>query len=207
MERGADLKFYDDGRIARIAIYHFAGNADPEKKQGFREFYKESFEEIHSKGSKAVIIDLRDNGGGEDELGQLLLSYLVDKPFKYYDDLVINSMSFSFSKYAARPITVPEKLVETRADGKVHAVGHPNWGIKQPNQPTFTGKVHPDKRRELLDHFGVPVSSPLSQKSGIHRRGIRRRLLRKQLGDNAGCDSAEHKGGSPRASAYLLYGG
>jgi C-terminal processing protease CtpA/Prc len=83
------LKFFEDGKIARITIHQFGGYADPEKKQGFRDFYKESFETIHTKGSKALIIDLRNNGGGEDELGQLLLSYLVDKPFKYYDDLVI----------------------------------------------------------------------------------------------------------------------
>jgi peptidase S41-like protein len=139
--RGGELKFYDDGRIAQIVIHQFGAWADPERKLGFRDFYKESFEAIHSKGSKALIIDLRNNGGGEDELGQLLLSYLVDKPFKYYDDLVINSMAFSFSKYAGSGITIPEKLVETRADGKVHAIGHPNWGTKQPNQPTFTGKV------------------------------------------------------------------
>ena len=164
-ERGAELKFYDDGRIAKIAIYHFGGYADPEKKQDFRDFYKESFEAIHSEGARALIIDLRDNGGGEDELGQLLLSYLVDKPFKYYDDLVINSMSFSFSKYTARPITVPEKLVETRADGKVHAVGHPNWGIKQPNQPTFTGKVY-----ILINGGSFSTTSEFLSQAHFHKR-------------------------------------
>ena len=82
-DRLGELQFYDDGRIARITIRQFGGYADPEKKQGFRGFYKQSLEAIHEKGSTALIIDLRNNGGGEDELGQLLLSYLVDKPFKY----------------------------------------------------------------------------------------------------------------------------
>jgi C-terminal processing protease CtpA/Prc len=137
----AALKFADEGRIAQITILGFGGFVDAEKKKGVREFYKESFEAIQAKGSKALIIDLRGNGGGEDELGQLLVSYLINEPFKYYDDLVINSMSFSFAKYAKSMGKVPENMVEKRADGKVHAIGHPNWGIKQPSKPHFAGKV------------------------------------------------------------------
>jgi hypothetical protein len=163
--RGGELKFYDDGRIAQIAIRQFGGFADPETKQGFREFYKQSFEAIHEKGSTALIIDLRNNGGGEDELGQLLLSYLVDRPFKYYDDLVINSMEFSFSKYTGSPIKVPPKSVEARADGKVHAVGHPNWGIKQPNQPTFAGKVY-----ILINGGSFSTTSEFLSQAHFHRR-------------------------------------
>jgi hypothetical protein len=164
-DRGGELKFYDDGRIAQITIRQFGGFADPEKKQGFRDFYKQSFESIHEKGSKALIIDLRNNGGGEDELGQLLLSYLVDKPFKYYDDLVINAMSFSFSKYTGSPLRVPEKSVEARPDGKVHEVGHPNWGIKQPNQPTFAGKVY-----ILINGGSFSTTSEFLSQAHFHRR-------------------------------------
>jgi peptidase S41-like protein len=164
-DRAGELKFFEDGKIARITIHQFGGYADPEKKQGFRDFYKESFETIHTKGSKALIIDLRNNGGGEDELGQLLLSYLVDKPFKYYDDLVINSMTFSFSKYASSPIAIPEKRVETGADGKVHAVGHPNWGIKQPTLPTFKGKVY-----ILINGGSFSTTSEFLSQAHFHQR-------------------------------------
>jgi hypothetical protein len=163
--RGGELKFYDEGRIAQIVIRQFGGFADPDTKQGFREFYKQSFEAIREKGSRALIIDLRNNGGGEDELGQLLLSYLVDKPFKYYDDLVINSMEFSFSKYTGTPIKVPPKSVEARDDGKIHAVGHPNWGIKQPNQPTFAGKVY-----ILINGGSFSTTSEFLSQAHFHRR-------------------------------------
>lgn len=137
----ATLKFADEGKIAQMTILGFGGLVDAEKKKGIREFYKESFEAIQATGSKSLIIDLRNNGGGEDELGQLLLSHLINEPFKYYDDLVINSMSFSFTKYTTWNGKIPENMVEKRADGKVHAIGHPNWGIKQPSKPHFAGKV------------------------------------------------------------------
>jgi len=51
------------------------------------EFFQESFGAIREAGTETLILDVRNNGGGADELGKLLLSYLLDKPFKYYDDL------------------------------------------------------------------------------------------------------------------------
>lgn len=161
----ATLKFADDGKIAQMRIAGFGGFVDAEKKKGIREFYKESFEAIQTKGSKSLIIDLRGNGGGEDELGQLLVSYLINEPFKYYDDLIINAMTFSFGKYAKpNPLTIPEKLVEKRADGKVHAISHPNWGIKQPSQPHFGGKVF-----ILIDGGSFSTTSEFLSQAHFHK--------------------------------------
>jgi C-terminal processing protease CtpA/Prc len=158
------LKFEDDGKIAQIKILGFGGFVDAEKKKGLREFYKESFETIQAKGSKSLIIDLRGNGGGEDELGQLLVSYLINEPFKYYDDLVINAMTFSFGKYTKSNITIPERITEKRADGKVHAIGHPNWGIKQPSKPHFTGKVF-----ILIDGGSFSTTSEFLSQAHFHK--------------------------------------
>ena len=139
----AELSYFDDGRIARMRISAFAGYSNVEQKKGLRVFFKESFEELNSKGSRALILDLRSNGGGEDELGKLLLSYLIDKPFKYYEDLIANNDTFSFMKYTAQPnFKAPERMYKRGEDGKLHLVGHPNWGINQPSKPTFTGKVY-----------------------------------------------------------------
>ncbi len=141
-DRAGSLKFLDEGKIAVMKINGFGGWVDAEKKKGLREFYKESFEEMQAKRSASLIIDLRNNGGGEDELGKLLLSYLIDKPFKYYDDLIINNNTFSFAKYTNNPqFKLPPTAAERREDGKYHRLGHPNSGINQPSMPTFTGKV------------------------------------------------------------------
>jgi C-terminal processing protease CtpA/Prc len=69
-----------------------------------------------------------------------LLSYLLNEPFKYYDDLVINALEFSFQKYAKLP-RVPADVVERQANGKYRLLRHPNLGLQQPSQPTFAGKV------------------------------------------------------------------
>jgi C-terminal processing protease CtpA/Prc len=141
IERSADLAMLDNGATARMTVRGFGGFADADRKLDLRQFFKESFETMRVRGTKALILDVRNNGGGEDELGQILLSYLVDAPFTYYEDLVLNKTSFEFAKYAVEKVEIPENLVERRADGRYHAVGHPNWGKQQPREPVFTGNV------------------------------------------------------------------
>ena len=141
IEDSGDLDFLDDGRIARMTVRGFFGFADAEHKEDLQQFFKESFAAMRAKGTKALILDVRGNGGGEDALGRILLSYLLDAPFKYYDDLILNKVSYDLQKYAEGWEPIPEKLVEKRADGLYHAVGHPNWGIQQPSSPGFGGKV------------------------------------------------------------------
>ena len=136
-----EFKLKDEGKIAVMKINGFGGFVDTARKKSLREFYRESFEAMNESGTKSLVLDLRDNGGGEDELGKLLLSYLLDEPFKYYDDLVINARQFSFQKYCNRTEPLPADLLEVQPDGKYRMVKHPNWGMQQPSQPPFHGKV------------------------------------------------------------------
>jgi len=139
-DRAADFKFLDDGKIAVLTIYGFGGSAgDPKKPLG--QFLNDAFEQIHARGSRSLIVDVRNNGGGADELGKQLFAFLWDQPFRYYDDLVINARTFSFAKYTRNPKDIPADEVERRSDGKFHNIKHPNWGIQQPGKPHFGGKV------------------------------------------------------------------
>jgi len=135
-----EFKFLDEGMIAVMKIHGFSGFVDVEQKKTLEDFYQESFEAMNRKGTKTLVLDLRSNGGGEDKLGKLLLSYLLDEPFKYYDELVVNAREFSFGKYADLP-EVPADAVERQPSGKYRVVNHPNLGIQQPSKPTFAGKV------------------------------------------------------------------
>src|SRR5215469_557339 len=139
----ADLKFLDDGQIAYLTYSAFGTNVE----EGHA-FLKHAFEAIQSKGSRALILDVRENVGGEDELGELLFSYLVDTAFKYYGDIIVNKWKGSFSYTARftdphRDLAVPEGVAEPRADGRAHITlaGEPLLGLQQPSKPTFTGRV------------------------------------------------------------------
>ena len=114
---------------------------DREEDEDGASILKKTFEAIQAKASTTLILDLRDNGGGEDELGKLLFSYLVEGPFQYYDDLIINRKAFGFSKYAEREVSISDGMVEARPDGRFNMVGHPNSGPQHASQPTFKGRV------------------------------------------------------------------
>ncbi len=43
-----------------------------------------SFDELAETGARALILDLRDNGGGTDLLGQRIAMHLLEAPFTYY---------------------------------------------------------------------------------------------------------------------------
>ena len=132
----AELKFLDNGQIAHLIYSEFGVNV-----QEGTAFMKRSFEAIQAKASRVLILDVRGNGGGESELGGMLFSYLMEKPFHYYDDILITKncgMQYSFAKYAddGRDYIVPQGLAQLRADGKSLL------SLQQPSKPIFTGPVY-----------------------------------------------------------------
>jgi hypothetical protein len=140
----ADLKFLDGGQIAYLTYSEFGTDVE----QG-RAFMKRAFEDIQSKSSRTLVLDVRENVGGEGELGELLLSYLVATPFKYYTDIFVTKWKGSFTftaKYTDphRDLNIPEGVAEPHADGRDHITlaSEPLLGLQQPNQPTFTGRLY-----------------------------------------------------------------
>jgi hypothetical protein len=137
----ADLKFLDEDKIAVLTVYGFGGRAGAAEKKPLNQFFDDAFTDIHTRNSQSLILDVRNNGGGADELGKKLLSFLLDQPFQYYDDLIFNAREFTFFRYVNGAKPIPEDEVEKRADGKYHNIKHPNWGTQQPAQPHFAGQV------------------------------------------------------------------
>jgi len=135
--RSGELEFIDDGHVARMTVREFGGFVDDQQKRGLEGFYQDAFQQMAANRTKVLILDLRDNGGGDDRLGTLLLSYLLDKPFVHYKDIVANDSSFSLESR----IRLPYKT-ERREDNLHHIIDYPNLGVVQSSSPTFSGKVY-----------------------------------------------------------------
>jgi hypothetical protein len=73
--------------IGILTLKSFSGERLLATKENFRSFLTSSFQEIKDKKIKKLIIDLRDNGGGDDDNGAFLYSFLTSKPFHYYASL------------------------------------------------------------------------------------------------------------------------
>ena len=161
----AEVKEFDDGSIALLTIRNFEGFADAAGQQKLDDFLKESFEGFEVRHTRALIIDLRSNGGGYDYLGALLLAYLVDEPFTHYADIAMNDRTFDFLKYAVEDAGIQESWLKRRADGRYHLVGHPTWGVQKPVASRFKGKVY-----VLINGGSFSTTSEFVSQAHFHRR-------------------------------------
>jgi hypothetical protein len=131
------------GGVAILTIRTFSFGAYRTANIAFPHFLKKTFRELSEKNIPYLIIDLRDNGGGEDLWGKLLFSYLMDKPYLYYNNLEVNRTTFSFLEHTDAPDI--EKLLQKRTKenerGTYDVLVHSNLGEQKPLKPTFQGKV------------------------------------------------------------------
>ncbi|HEX4792676.1 MAG TPA: S41 family peptidase [Humisphaera sp.] len=86
------LRFVDDPKIAEMRVRLFIGD-------DFPKWMADTFKTLRDKGTQSLIIDLRNNGGGEDAYGALLVSYLTDKPFRYFDHISMRTISPTFKEH------------------------------------------------------------------------------------------------------------
>ena len=135
----AEYSMLDEGRIGLLKVYGFFS---PDEAHPTEKIFDNAFKTLAEKKSQALIIDVRDNGGGEDELGRSLLSFLETKPFQYYDHLYVNSIYFKSSSLTGQYEPPLANMLTRLPDGRYEATGHPNWGIMQPQAPHFGGKVY-----------------------------------------------------------------
>lgn len=158
--RSGELEFIDEGNIARMTVREFGGFVDDEQRRGLEEFYRDSFRQIAANKTEVLILDLRGNGGGDDRLGTLLLSYLLDKPFVHYRDIVARNTFFALDTW----VRLPYKT-ERREDNLYHIIDYPNLGVLQPSSPAFSGKVY-----VLMDGGSFSTAAEVITQLHDHRR-------------------------------------
>lgn len=137
-KRFLELSLLDEGKIARLQVFNFS---DEEEDHEGAVVLRKAFEKVAANGAQTLLLDLRDNGGGQDALGRHLYSYLVEAPFRYYDELTVTRPGISYAEHVEEPTGIPASRLSRRADGLYAMPGHPNMGIHQPGVPTFKGKV------------------------------------------------------------------
>jgi hypothetical protein len=128
--------------VALLTIKAF----NPDKQNGmtlnFRDFIDSAFNEIAKKKIKDLVIDLRWNGGGADELGALLYSYLAKEPFGY----------FASKGTVTKQVTIKE---------------NPLLGVQQPRLNTYLGRVY-----FLINGSSFSTTADFCAIAKSHNRGL-----------------------------------
>jgi C-terminal processing protease CtpA/Prc len=133
------LRFVKDPEIAQIRIRGFSGRDYPQ-------WIENTFKTLREKGIKTLILDLRGNGGGSDMYGAMLVSYLTDKPFRYFDHINIKTLTPSFKEHSDWRTEMETQLREGTTPNPaggflVTAKRHPGVAEQQPGNYPFMGKV------------------------------------------------------------------
>jgi len=133
------LRFLKEPEIAQIRIQGFGGRDYPE-------WIENTFKTLREKGTRVLILDLRGNGGGADMYGAMLVSYLTDRPFRYFDHINIKTITPSFKEYSDWRAETETRLRDgaksNPPDGYlVTPKLHPGVSEQQPGKYPFLGKV------------------------------------------------------------------
>jgi len=131
-----NLKFL--GETAYLNPGNFGGN-----EQEYRKFIDSSFAQIREKKASNLIIDLRNNGGGDDSFSDYMVSYFADKPFKWCSSFSLKTSSLfkDFVRKSKDTTSAYSQSVLTHKDGEVYPYDFEPFQ-PQPEQKRFAGKVY-----------------------------------------------------------------
>ncbi len=96
------IKMYKEYNAAVVTITGFGGGANgDEAAKKMRDFMDASLKKIKNSNASNLIIDLRHNGGGWDNQGEELFTYLIDTPAYYYRKFHTVTDSSEFLQYSS----------------------------------------------------------------------------------------------------------
>ncbi|MGB5171714.1 MAG: S41 family peptidase [Eudoraea sp.] len=109
----------------------------------YREFIDSAFVKIKERKSKNLIVDLRNNRGGDNSFSDYLVSYFADKPFKWNSSFTLKSSKFLKEHVRVNNDTtdVYFQQILTHKSGEIYEyefAAHPPKSI----QKRFVGEVY-----------------------------------------------------------------
>jgi hypothetical protein len=132
---------YPASNIAILTIENFYVD---KKEQKYYPFMDSVFEDLKKKQINNLVIDVRNNEGGEENWGGYLYSYLTYKNFRYYNKITMTQKEkFSFSKYAWLPkmFGLMHLFIKER-NGEVYFTKQKYLHTQSPNKNAYTGNVY-----------------------------------------------------------------
>ncbi len=135
---------------AYMRLRTFSYQALRDRGFDYEDFLEASFRDLKEKKVNNLILDLRGNGGGKDEYGALLVSYLSDKPFRYFDRIEVTK------SYPGR---------SERKGDKHFITTHQGLSVWEPKSSAFKGNLY-----VLIDGFSFSTCADVA--TVLDHRGL-----------------------------------
>jgi len=131
-------------KIGMLRISSFDGRDISHAGQHFHSFIRNVFDTLRQKGVNDLVIDLRNNVGGDDDYGWYLYSFLSDTAFRYYKRVELSSdKRFSILRYTSHPFCINFMHLFSKRDKEGHILWtHGTYThVHQPNKYNYWGRV------------------------------------------------------------------
>lgn len=164
------IAFEEKEEIPVLTIRTFGSGAYRRAGIDYSAFLTKTFQGLVDKKAPALIIDLRDNTGGNDDYGRFLFSHLIDEPFLYYKALETKKLTYDFLRYTNIPAdrrTQPADMFKKNQRGWYDVLSHPNVGTMKPIPPFYEGKVY-----VLINGFSFSASGEATSPMHYHRKAV-----------------------------------
>lgn len=121
------LDHHDDHSYMRIST--FGQQALSNAGLDYEHFLQQSFRSIKREGVENLILDLRGNGGGRDNFGALLVSYLLPQSFGYFDNIEVTAEYAGYGGIVNR-------------NGKRYVTSHQGLSAWEPQADVYEGNLY-----------------------------------------------------------------
>lgn len=147
-----ELKFFE--QFAYLKPGNFGGN-----EQQYRRFIDSSFLEISRKNLPNLIIDLRNNLGGDDSFSDYLVSYIADRPFRWNAEFTLKTSAILKAHVREHYDTTNHywQSVLAHEDGSVYFYEFAEYE-PQPKGKRYSGKVYALVNRQTHSQSAVTAA-------------------------------------------------
>jgi hypothetical protein len=145
-------------RFLGNAAYLKPGDFSGDEKE-YKGFIDSTFVEINNKNLPNLIIDLRNNLGGDDSYSNFLVSYLADRPFRWCSEFTLKTSSILKNHVKENyDITKPLwKSILDNEDGTTYPYEFDVYK-PQPKEKRYTGNVYVLVNRQSHSQSAVTAS-------------------------------------------------
>lgn len=134
-----------EGKTAIMTLRTFGKSWIKKNGPSYKKFFNESFKQIEEAQIEHLIIDMRDNGGGDPQPTIKLFAHLHDKPFTFYKSLQTNTKKIKDKKYYTDNIFFLNLLlgmkVKKQGD-KYYVNGVAGLKESKPAKPYYSNKTY-----------------------------------------------------------------